>query len=91
MALDLAFRLNIEHGSGVGTYSQADALAVLEEILFERRSKLTTVELCGDRWSGKTTLLKDFADIAVKAGFRVAAGSAAIAGIPFAAFVDAAV
>jgi len=89
VALDVAFQLDVEHDPDTGTYQHADALAALQEILSVRRPGFTMVELCGDRWSGKTTLLKDFADIAVQAGWRLAAGSAAATRVPFAAFVDA--
>ncbi|WP_067798530.1 helix-turn-helix transcriptional regulator [Actinomadura formosensis] len=89
MALDVMLPLDLEAATDVSTYRHDDALAELESILTERSGGLSAIELRGDRWSGKTTLLKDFALTAAKAGWPVAAGSASTSRIPFAALIDA--
>lgn len=49
------------------------------------------IDLAGERWSGKTTMLGDFAVIAMNAGWQVLRGSTTLspAGLPLGVFADA--
>jgi DNA-binding CsgD family transcriptional regulator len=71
--------------------SRPEALAQFEELLSRALPEACVVEVIGDRWGGKTALLKDFARVARDAGWRVAAGSAATPqpGVPFGVFAEA--
>jgi DNA-binding CsgD family transcriptional regulator len=91
LALDPIFRPDFESEGEFPRHSQAEALAELEAVLLRRDPKVAMIEVSGDRWSGKTTLLQDFADSAARAGWRVAAGSATSSrtGTAFGAFGEA--
>jgi DNA-binding CsgD family transcriptional regulator/tetratricopeptide (TPR) repeat protein len=91
VALDAIFRPDFEPDSEPCPRSRAEALAEFGEVLVRDSPKFKVVEISGDRWSGKTMVLQDFADLAIKAGWRVAAGSATSsqAGTAFGAFGEA--
>ena len=91
MALDAIFRPDFQPDSEPCPCSRAEALAQFGQLLAADSPKFKIVEISGGRWSGKTMVLQDFAERAVRAGWRVAAGSATSsqAGTAFGAFGEA--
>jgi DNA-binding CsgD family transcriptional regulator len=91
MALDVMFRPDFEPAVEPRPRSRSEALADFGEVLVRLNPKFTLIEVSGDRWSGKTTVMQDFADLATGAGWQVAAGSATSskAGTAFGAFGEA--
>jgi DNA-binding CsgD family transcriptional regulator/tetratricopeptide (TPR) repeat protein len=72
-------------------YSHSQALAILTGLLSGPNSTAVIAELCGERWSGKTALMEDFAKAASANGWRIAAGSAGSvpSSHPLNVFIDA--
>ena len=91
MVLDTIFRPDFAPDREPCPRSRAEALAEFKKVLATDSPKLKVIEISGDRWSGKTMVLQDFAELAVKTGWRVAAGSATSsrAGTAFGAFGEA--
>lgn len=91
MALAVNFRPDFGRDAEPCPRSRAETLAEFEDMLAGDTAAFKVVALSGDRWSGKTTVLQDFAERAIKAGWQVAAGSAmsSQAGTAFGAFGEA--
>lgn len=91
MYLEVVSQLGFGDDLQCSAHSHVDVLSELRELLSPAGYKSMIVEISGDRWSGKTTLLRDFAMAASRAGRLVAAGSAASPprGTAFDVFIDA--
>jgi DNA-binding NarL/FixJ family response regulator len=91
VALGTVFRPDAESAGQYRLCSRAEAMTDFERLLIRQNPRFRIVELSGDRWSGKTALLQDFADLAVRSGWQVGAGSAtpAQAGTPLGVFGEA--
>lgn len=65
--------------------------ARLRALLDSAVRTVSVVEVSGDRWMGKTTLIADFGRLAAGRGWMVASGYAvpALTGVPFGLFADA--
>jgi DNA-binding CsgD family transcriptional regulator len=91
MVFDLLGVANFEYEPGESSRSYPDALAELKGLIATGNSKVSVVEVNGDRWGGKTMLLQDFSSAAAMAGWWVAAGSTTSVppGVSFGVFIDA--
>ena len=91
MALAVNFRPDFGPDAEPCPRSRAETLAEFEQMLARDKAAFKVITLSGDRWSGKTTVLQNFAERAIKAGWQVAAGSAmsSQAGMAFGAFGEA--
>lgn len=71
--------------------TRTEELRTLGELLDGPASPVSVVEISGERWMGKTALLRDFARLAEAKDWTVASGYASppLPGVPFGVFADA--
>ncbi|MGE5829333.1 MAG: AAA family ATPase, partial [Micromonosporaceae bacterium] len=68
----------LEPAPATTAYSRFEELSRFTDLLERAGRRPCVIDLAGDRWSGKTRMLGDFATIATNAGWKVLGGSAAL-------------